>query len=140
MVSITDTSTFHAIYQTKYIYVQNQEMIQHYREKVTNQQPTPNQKLTHKFINVSIMVIWKCCTTTRQNEVYLFDRTAINFAVSEIMNSTGSSIIMTIDHTSGVVINQTLSVVGNRTTPNINTKQMLVRHYQEKQKSQQQQI
>ena len=50
------------------------------------------------------------------------DRTAINFAVSEIMNSTGSSIIMAIDQTSGVVINQTLGVVGNLAAPNINTK------------------
>ena len=57
MISITETSTFQAIYQPLYIYLQNQKMIQHYREKLTNQQLKQNKKLTHKFINVSIMVI-----------------------------------------------------------------------------------
>ena len=43
------------------------------------------------------------------------DRTAIHVAVSDILNSAGTSIIMTMDQTSGVVFNNTLSAVGNLT-------------------------
>ena len=69
----------------------------------------------YKFIKDSIIVIFRMFHDDPTEKGLILDRTAYHDAVSGIMSSTGSSIIMTMDQTSGVVINKSLSVVGNLT-------------------------